>query len=172
MKKGNTSARSEKPWEERGMTEKDYRHILSCAFSIRCMAEEGWCPATGGMPWDADAAEAQSENRLAWLAKNQDDDNFAEEAGEWLKYQIYSGKHDPAGRLSRALLTGKIRMETKVPEVLCAVADFMKSNFRWPTRVEISIEGVSERTRDLAFEQITEKFGIRFDARERWVDPQ
>jgi len=113
--------------------------------------------------------EIQMEKQLACIAENPNHDDTPDMAADWLRNQMKLGKCDPAGRLSRAIKSGKVRTEQKRLTVLFAVAGFLREHRRWPQRSEIVIDGVSERTRDLVFEEIGEKFKVKheLDGREK-----
>ena len=119
-----------------------------------------------------DQLDARQEHELAWIAENPDHPDNHTCAAAWLKVQMDRGMIDPAGRLSRAIKTGKVRSDPKVFAVFMAVAAFIRQHRRWPKRSEIVIAGVSERTRDNVFKEIGEMFNVELDGRVRWVNPQ
>jgi len=122
-----------------------------------------------------DQYDARQERELAWIAENPDHPDYSTLAADWLKQEldrIDRRGTDPAGRLSRAISTGKVRGDPKQFAVFMAVAAFIRQHRRWPKRSEIVIAGVSERTRDNVFKKIGEKFNVELDDRVRWVNPQ
>jgi hypothetical protein len=109
---------------------------------------------------------------LSWIAENPKHPDTPERASDWLRAQMELGRSDPAGRLSRAIKSGKVGIGSKTHVVLFAIAAYLRENHRWPSdRDEINIPEVSTRTRDMAFEVIKEQFGVEIDGRERW-NPQ
>lgn len=143
--------------------------MLHFARILESMGEVGWCPETDDLDTLADA---QQENLLGWIAENPDDPEMPARAAEWLEQELIVGHHDPAGRLSRAMTTGKVRGDRKSREVFLVVAAFIRSHRKWPNRGEILVPDISQKTRDNAFQEIEEKFGVRIDGRERWTEPQ
>jgi hypothetical protein len=142
--------------------------LLYYARILESMAE-GWCPIHCNIH---ELADAEQENLLKWIAENPADPTTPASAALWLEQEMIMGQHDPAGRLSRAISTGKVRGESKLPMVFLAVATFIRQHKRWPKRSEIAIDGISDRTRDQAFQEISETLKVELDGRVKWVNPQ
>ena len=135
---------------------------------LEAMAWEGWNPMVGH---PEEMSDQQQEDLLAKVAADQSPDD----ASIWIKNEMILRPLNPAGhadRLSRAMKTGTVRTRRIRSEVLQAVADFVKNTKAWPSRADISLPGVSARSRDLVFEEIAKAFEIELDGRVQWVDPQ